>query len=150
MRGRRDLRRGGNGKHRRGAARSRMLEPLEARCLLAGDLVSQWLADDLNTTVGDGSAIVHWYDSVANIDAQAVGSPTLVTDAVSGRSTVRFDPVDGTDGFRIRSTVNPVVGATDFSVVVAFQTDSQSLQGGQGRWFDNTGLVDSTDPAIRN
>ena len=31
----------------------------------------------------------------------------------------------------------------DFSVVVAFQTDSQTLEGGQTAWFRNTGLVDS-------
>ena len=128
---------------RRGASRTFALEALEARCLLAGDLISQWLADDLNATVGDGSAIVRWHDSQGDIEALAVGAPTLVTDAVGGRSTVRFEPADGTDGFRVRSTDNPVVGAETFRSSSHFKPIHRHSRASRARWFDNTGLVDS-------
>lgn len=39
----------------------------------------------------------------------------------------------------------PRAGATDFSVLIAFRTTSNQLQGGQGAWFRNTGLVDSSN-----
>ena len=34
-------------------------------------------------------------------------------------------------------------GADDFSVAIAFMTNSTSLVGDSGEWFENTGLVDS-------
>ena len=122
---------------------TRSLEALEARHLLAGDLVGHWVADDLNATVADNGTISDWSDSVTAVSASSIGAPTLIQNSLGGRSVVRFQPDDGSDGFRIRAADNPVVAAPDFSVVVTFVTASNSLQGANDAWFMNTGLVDS-------
>ncbi len=119
------------------------IEMLETRCLLAGDLVAKWVADDLAAVDGGETPVAEWLDSVDSIRAASIGSPTLIPEALGGRSMVRFAPADGDDGFRVRSINNPLAQTGDFSVVVAFRTDSQALEGGQAEWFKNTGLVDS-------
>jgi VCBS repeat-containing protein len=119
----------------------REFESLEHRQLLAGDLIAHWLADRIVPS-NDGS-IPQWTDTVTNLAAATVGQPMLQPNALAGRALVRFDATDGADGFRVKSTSNPLSGAQDFSVVVAIATDSQNLQGTNGPWFTNTGLVDA-------
>ncbi len=127
----------------RGNARERIAlqtEPLEARQLLAGDLVGYWLADQI--AAADGDAISSWTGQ-EGLEASAQGSPTFVADAINGRAAVRLDPTDDLDGFRLRSAINPLSGANDFSVAVVFVTDSNNLLGGSQEWFKNSALVDS-------
>ena len=119
------------------------LETLEPRHLLAGDLIGHWLADDLTATTADGAIISDWSDSIGAVGAQSIGEPTLIHNSVGGRAAVRFQPDNGDDGFRIRASQNPIGGLEDFSVVVSFVTSATSLQGDNGAWFTNTGLVDS-------
>ncbi len=121
---------------------------LEQRRLLAGDLIAQWLADDLRVAGDGGPAVAEWVDSISGIVATANGQPELASGVVGGRSAVRFQPTDGEDSFRVRAADNPLAGANDFSVAIAFRTDSQALQGANDRWFENTGLVDSNGMGI--
>ncbi len=118
-------------------------EQLESRQLLAGDLTAEWIADDLLATLPDGGAITAWHDSVGGILASAGGTPALVPNQLGGRAVVRFDPGDGIDNLFVDSNVNPLSRANDFSVVVAFRSDSTNFEGGNGTWFTNTGLVDA-------
>ena len=118
-------------------------ELLEARHLLAGDLIGHWVADDLNDAVAADGIITTWTDNQGGIEASASGTPTLVRDAIGGRSAVRFQPGDGVDGLRVRAADNPMTALSEFSIVATFITDSQSLAGTDGSWFANTGLVDS-------
>lgn len=129
----------------RATAKSRgpLVEPLESRHLLAGDLFAHWRADDLTSQVADGEAIAAWNDSTDTISALSIGNPTLVSQGLGGRAVVRFTPEDGADGFRIRATSNPFVNKQAFSVAIAFATDASNLQGANAEWFHNTGLVDS-------
>ncbi len=124
-------------------SRQRSLEQLETRCLLAGDLIAHWVADDLDSGGADVAPVTEWVDSVAGREVGAIGTPLKIANSIGGRASVQFDPSDGDDGFRLRSTNNPLVRADDFSVLVAFRTDSTSLVGQQGDWYNNTGLVDS-------
>ena len=126
------------GRHRKPSA-----ESLEARMLLAGDLLAQWRAQDLVGTVGDGEALSSWTDSVANIEGSAVGEPLLVEGQFGGRAAIRFDPSNGSDGIKILSQASPLTGRSDFTVFVSFATASNDLTGNQGNWFDNTALVDA-------
>ena len=122
-----------------------VLESLEPRQLLAGDLAAHWLADDLVASLGDGDQVDHWFDRVAQISADRLdGSVRLVTDRLGGRAMVRFDGDQGGDNLVVPKTVNPMAGAQDFSIVVAFATTATDLRGGLGYWFQNTGLVDGS------
>ena len=120
-------------------------ERLETRHLLAAALVGQWQADDLNAGHDDLDTVTVWNDTVNGAAAVASGKPTLVKDALEGRSVVRFNRADGVDTFLLSALDNPLAGADDFSVAIAFATNAQTLNGGNTTWFLNTGLVDSTD-----
>ncbi len=119
------------------------IEQLESRHLLAGDLIAQWLAEDLSSSLNNDEAISAWTDSVSGLEANAIGEPRLAENVLGGRSTVRFAPQDGADGFRVRAGVNPLVWADDFTVAVTFATDSNELQGENEQWYLNSGLIDS-------
>ena len=114
-------------------------ESLEPRLLLAGDLVANWTADDLNSTLNDGSTVTAWVDSVAGIVATGVGTPRLAQGVLSGRSTIRFDGSDGADALIVDDNASPVSNAGDFSVSLVFVTDSNALVGGNDNWYSNTG-----------
>ncbi|MCA9214313.1 MAG: tandem-95 repeat protein, partial [Planctomycetales bacterium] len=118
-------------------------EALEDRQLLAGDLVAHWRADSLDATVDDGAVISGWVDSINQVEATQAGEPKLAKAQIGGKSAVQFDTSDGDDGLKLRPQDSPMTGLSDFTVVVAFATDSQSLVGDQGNWFDNTGIVDA-------
>ena len=117
---------------------------------LAGDLVAQWRAVSLDATLTDGESVATWTDSVAQLEATANGDPKLATGVVGGRSAVAFDASDGDDGLLVFSQFSPMNGLTDFTVMVSFATSSQDLVGGQGRWFENTGLVDANSLGFSN
>ncbi|MCA9198862.1 MAG: tandem-95 repeat protein, partial [Planctomycetales bacterium] len=117
-------------------------ESLEYRCLLAGDLIAAWNADDLRLDHADGATIPEWLDSKSSILATATGLPTLQTDELSDRAVLRFDPSDGADYFFVDANTSPLSNANDFSVAVVFQTRSADLVGSNGLWYENTGLVD--------
>ena len=131
--------------------RTRGLESLETRQLLAGDLVGHWLADDLNESVDDQAQVTAWPDAVAEINASLFhGSPTLAKGQLGGRSVVRFDATDanGIDSLKIRIAGNPINQADDFSVVVVFASSSTDLQGGTDWYYRGTGLVDADNLSL--
>jgi hypothetical protein len=129
-------------KNWRGASRT-LYESLEARHLLAGNLTAQWTADDLLAQLPEGGTIAAWQDSVAGIGATSSGSPALLTGQAGGRALVSFDASDGADSLFIDARDNPLTGAGDFSVAVAFRSAANTLQGANGDWFRNTGIVDA-------
>ena len=120
----------------------RMLERLEPRMLLAGDLVAHWAADDLGDE--NGATITAWADSVASINGNSSGEPTLQKNTLNGRSVVRFDGADGADLIRIDNRDSPVSGADDFTVAVVFATSSAGADANDGPWFEHVGIVDSS------
>ncbi|MCA9215413.1 MAG: tandem-95 repeat protein, partial [Planctomycetales bacterium] len=138
-------RRGKNGVSNR-KTRLRLQETLETRQLLAGDLIAHWNATSIATD--ETGAITGWTDSVGNIEAEPKGAPVLLADGINGRPGVQFNATDGDDLFRVRAADSPLARATDFSAVVVFETDSQSLVGGNGNWFQNSGLVDSNSNGL--
>ncbi len=117
-------------------------EQLEARELLAGDLVAHWLADESVSATEDG-VVTEWSDQIGNRSARGIGTPQRVSGELGGRASIRFEAADGADGLQVRSVDNPLAGAGDFSVAVTFVTDSDQLVGTDGQWFQNTGLVDA-------
>ena len=118
-------------------------EQLESRQLLA-NLTAHWLAQDLTATHEDGQAVAVWNDSVGDVSALATGAPVLKHDVYDGHSAVRFDPSDGPDFFRVRAIDSPMSGANDFTIVVVFATQSDTLIGDSESWFDNSGLIDAS------
>ena len=122
-----------------------IIDSLESRQLLAGDLIAHWSADQLNDDIADGAPISEWIDTVRGTPAKAVGAPTLIHGALGGRSVVGFAPEDGADSFNIKIQDNPMLSAGDFSVSALFVTDSTNLVGGSDEWFKNSGLVDSNE-----
>ena len=97
-------------------SRMRIQETLEARHLLAGDLIANWNAGSVVTD--EAGAITSWVDSVGSIDAVPNGNPVLLQDGIGGRAGVRFDSSDGIDLFRVRAAVNPLARVDDFSAAV--------------------------------
>lgn len=122
--------------------RRRSFESLETKQLLAGDLVASWRADSI-TFDEDAVQIAEWPDTVMGRVVSPVGQPRLIRNAINGRPAVRFQTLDGVDGFVGEAAVNPLGGADDFTVVVAYATDSNRLQGSDSNWFRNAGLVDA-------
>ena len=118
-------------------------ECLETRCLLAGDLIGHWNADSLNATLDDGETVGSWLDIAGGAAADSSGTPTLVKDALFGRSVVRFDRADGADLFTVAADASPMSQIEDFTIAVVFATVDQELNAGP-HWFNNTGLVDGT------
>ena len=121
---------------------ARPVESLEARMLLAADLVAHWRADSLDALPHE-SVVAAWTDNVKSLEATASGEPKLALGQIGGRSAIAFDTSDGDDGLKLRPQDSPLTGLSDFTVMVTFATESQSLIGEQGDWFDNTGLVDA-------
>ena len=125
--------------------RHRVIETLEKRVLLAGDLVGHWRADDLNAVVDDQAVGSTWTDVVGGVEASRTGTPVLAKGSVGGRSAVRFENSDGPDGLMIPSSISPLLDETDFSVVATFATSSTDLVGGTAAWLNNSGLVDANN-----
>ena len=123
------------------------IESLEARQLLAGDLVAEWSAD-LIDGVEDGAIVQDWADSTGGRAGTRNGSPTLAVGAIRGRNAISFDPSDGADSFDVSAANSPISLKDDFSLSVVFQTQSDSLVGANADWFLNTGLVDSNQLAL--
>ncbi len=132
----------------RGRVGAHGIEGLESKRMLAGDLIAHWQADDLNETVDDQAVVTAWNDSSGGVVATASGQPTLIKDAIGGRSVVRFEPADGVDALRVPAANTPLRNAGDFSVIAVFATDSNQLQGDAGSWYDNSGLVDANTHGI--
>lgn len=125
-------------------------ESLEARCLLASDLIAQWVADDLNATLADGAVITQWNDAVGNIAAVASGNPTLAKDRFDGHSTVRFETSDQIDILRVAALDSPMSDADAFTIALVFGTDDTETQGNSEFWFESTGIVDSSNFGFQN
>jgi hypothetical protein len=126
------------------------LESLETRCLLAGDLIAHWRAHDLTAFQADGDAVAQWADGVAAIVAEAAGTPHLRAAQLGGRAVVEFNASDGVDQLLVDRLTSPMSGRGDFTIAVVFATDSPSLIGGQGHWFENTTLVDGSSLGFAN
>ena len=56
-----------NCRPRRLSKRTAVLESLENRRLLAGDLAAQWRSDDLNHLLDDEVQVNNWSDSIAAV-----------------------------------------------------------------------------------
>lgn len=118
--------------------------------LMAADLVAHWHAADLlgpaaGGTVGGGATVASWVDRVQGVSAGVVGAPVVVDEAFAGRAAVRLEPFDGIDAFQVDRSTNPLRGADDFAVAVAFSTRGAGLQGGAENWYQNSGLVDASN-----
>ncbi|MCA9215514.1 MAG: lamin tail domain-containing protein [Planctomycetales bacterium] len=123
--------------------RSFHAETLEARVLLAGDLVAHWQADDLVSSTADGATVGAWVDRVAIRPASNVaGSPILQYASLDGRASVRFDSTDGGDLLEVPFNANPIAGATDYSLIVVLSTSAQQFRDDGALWYQKTGIVD--------
>lgn len=108
---------------------------------LGATLVGNWTADSLNGQ-SDNSVVSTWGSSVGTRNATATGQPRLRKSQLNGHSVIRFDPNDGTnDSFRLASNVNPIAGATNFSVAVVFRSFGGGI-GSNTQWYNNAGIVD--------
>lgn len=130
-------------RHAAKVRKTRILEPLEARRYLAGDLVAHWLANDLTAGLESGARVAEWSDSVGMVNAQSTGDPILISDGIGGRAAVRFNATDGGDSLIVSSSSSPMSGADDFSVVVAFATSSNQLPDAAKDWFEGINLAHS-------
>ncbi len=124
--------------------RCRSLESLEARVLLAGDLVAQWRADDILPEQLQGDVVSSWVDGQSGAVATAEGTPLLVPGALGGRAAVRFDGADGSDLLRVEASSSPMKGANDYSIAVVFQSSDTNIRNAGGDWFHYNGLVDGS------
>ncbi|MCA9215127.1 MAG: hypothetical protein KDB27_18795, partial [Planctomycetales bacterium] len=94
---------------------TRRFEPLEARQLLAGDLIAHWNANDLADSHAVGDPIVSWGDSVSAVEAAASGAPEFVNGVFGGRPAIRFVAKEVNDGFKVPKEASPLNGAEDFT-----------------------------------
>ena len=119
-------------------------ERLEPRQLLTANLAAHWLAQDLVATHEDGQRVASWIDLIGGATAAATGTPVLKQDVHGGQAVVRFDAADDADNFRIAADDSPMSGANDYAIVVVFSTSAADPGSNSRFWFDQTGLIDTS------
>lgn len=77
-------------------------------------------------------------DLMALEPTEASGIPTLVAEALGGKSVVRFD---GASALYIPATASPISGATAFTVAVVFRVDEDGVD--ENAYAGGLGLVSS-------
>ena len=104
---------------------------------------SSWRADTLNDTLADGAEVTSWPNetktagSEATLElagSKALKGPTLVKNAMNGRSVLRFDAAEKT-ALAIPAAAAATSGATDFTAAVVFR----STKSGNGTGAYGTG-----------
>ena len=104
---------------------------------------SSWRADTLNDTLADGAEVTSWPNESGTVGSEATlalaGSkalkgPTLVKNAMNGRSVLRFDAAEKT-ALAIPAAAAATSGATDFTAAVVFR----STKSGDGTGEYGTG-----------
>ena len=132
--------------------KTRNLEFLESRQLLAGDLIAHWSADDIQG-IEDGASLAAWTDLVSGVSLEAANAsqPTLVRNAVGGRSMLEFNGSES-DSLQADPSDSPMSDIGDFSIAVSFATDSNMHLGQNATqaWFENSGLVDGNSLGLAN
>ena len=115
---------------------------------------ARWAADSLNAASDDGAEVTSW-PSVSGADgttatkalagAKALKGPTLVKNALNGRSVLRFSAAEKT-ALAIPAAAAPTSGATDFTAAVVFRTTDPGATGNgdYGTWAScGDGIVGS-------
>ncbi|MEZ6116690.1 MAG: CotH kinase family protein [Pirellulaceae bacterium] len=126
------------------------LEHLEARRLLAADLIAHWNASDLAAQLADGQSSEIWLDRIAEIPANQDGQPSVQPHALNQHATVRFDNPSSFDRYVVRTTDNPLTGLRNFSVSVVFATASDELSNVTDQWYFQSGIVDANGFGLVN
>jgi alpha-tubulin suppressor-like RCC1 family protein len=105
---------------------------------------SKWVADSISGT--NGTLVVNWTESVLQknaTQASASNQPQLVTNAINGHSVVRFAGA-GSQYLTVATNDSPISGATDFTLVIVFQTTIPGLV--SSLFYQNTGLLGGEQP----
>lgn len=113
-----------------------LLALLLATASAQADLVSHWVADDLD----DGN-VFGWINRVDPYNAAitAAGDPSAVPGVFNGHKVVNFD---GDDRFTVDAGVgNPMANALDFSITTVFRSSAGGGDGNPDVWWSNRGLV---------
>jgi hypothetical protein len=106
--------------------------------------VRKWVAD--NVSGSDGSSISNWTDNIGGKNAVQVtagNQPRLYANVLSGHKTVRFSS-GASQYLTVAAADNPLSGAADFTLVVAFQTSTPGNS--STSFFQNTGLLGGEQP----
>jgi hypothetical protein len=116
-------------------------------------LEMRWLAQDLTSTVTNGSTVSTWprqggTDAWSNsVPSGAVGSATLAHAATpTGTAALNFA---GNARLVLPASSNPIAGKTAFSVAMVVRANAVGL-GAETNGVDNTGLLDADEAGIVN
>ena len=107
--------------------------------------VALWNADSISGNTGD--TVSAWTDSVGSKVATQNGAgnlPTLALAGLGAHKTVRFNGAQ-TQSLQVADVDSPISSATNFSIAVVFKTSTNGV-GGEGQWYQNTGIVDAEQP----
>ncbi|MCA9198016.1 MAG: hypothetical protein KDA87_10775, partial [Planctomycetales bacterium] len=126
------------------------LERLEARRLLAADLIAHWNANDLAAQIASSQLSEIWLDRIAEIPASQDGHPSVQPRVLNQHATVRFDNPSSFDRYVVRTTDNPLTGLRNFSVSVVFATASDELSNSANQWYFQSGIVDANGFGLVN
>ena len=98
-------------------------------------LVGHWSAEDW-----DGSG--NWLDRINNLAAVPGGTttPVIVENAIFTTTSKDGIYFDGGSRFDILAADNPAVGATKFTVIALFRTESGGVNN-SNEWYRNTGII---------
>lgn len=111
----------------------------------ASSPVALWNADTLTGNTGDN--VTTWTDSVGSKNATQNGTgalPTLALNGLGTHKTVHFNGAQ-TQSLQVADVDSPISGATNFSIAVVFKSSTPGA-GGDGQWYQNSGMVDAEQP----
>lgn len=107
--------------------------------------VAIWNADSIAGNTGD--MVTTWTDTVGGKVATQNGAgnlPTLALAELGTHNTVHFNGAQ-TQSLQVADVDSPISGATNFSIAVVFKSSTAGA-GGEGQWYQNTGIVDAEQP----
>lgn len=119
-----------------------------------------WDAASLTNTHVSGEAVPEWQSTdgtksanlqnVTRMDSgELIGgriAPTFTPDGINGNPALTFNGINQALG--ISETDSPLSGATNFSVAIVFQTDSQGMSNADDQhWYTGIGLLDCERPS---
>jgi autotransporter-associated beta strand protein/T5SS/PEP-CTERM-associated repeat protein len=110
--------------------------------------VAVWDADTVTGANGDPVSV--WTDSIGAKQATQNGAnavPTLALNSIGAHKALRFTGTSSTS-LQVAAADSPISNAADFSIAVVFKTSTAGV-GGEGQWWQNTGIVDSEEPGAQ-
>jgi fibronectin-binding autotransporter adhesin len=101
-------------------------------------------------SLANNATVNTWFDYLALKPATVLNpgsSPTLLTNAINGHNTIHFNGAN--QALQVTGADSAIANTTAFTIGFVFRTPALGA-GGNGFWYQNTGLIDSEQGGATN